>query len=219
MGTRTSANVSDATTLQFQFLHNGEPYDAYTVGSVTIHASEADAIADDNIIQTIPSYAITRADTGLYTYVVDILSTEGIYYDKIFITPTDGANEIFFINEFFVEESPPTASICYVTGTILDEQGDPFESVRVYARPTTIPTLLETSSGIVALTYSPQSTITDSNGYFRLQLIRSLLYNVIIKEIGLQDTITVPDDSSVNLFSLLGVTVQASTTPADTNWT
>jgi hypothetical protein len=219
MGTRTTANVSEKTTLEFQFLHNGEPYDAYEITKVTIHGSEADAIADTGIYQTIPSYSITRKGVGLYEYIVDELTVEGIYYDKIFVTPADDISTIFFINEFYVEEVPPTATGCYVSGTIMDEEGEPFEGVRVYAMPSTIPAIIETSTGNIAIAVSSVNTVTDSNGYFRLLLIKTLSYNITIKEIGLKDTIIVPDSSNTDLFSLLGASIQGTIVPSDTDWT
>ncbi|GEM_PF-4822685 len=219
MSERYTANVSESTTLEFQFLRAGTAYDAYSVNKVTIHSLYADAVSNSNIVETISSGSITRVTTGLYQYTASIITTPGTYFDKIFLTPTDGGTEISFINTFYVSSESVSTNECNVYGTILDSTGEAFEGVRIYAIPTTVPAFISTSTGLVAIGYEPRSTVTDSNGYFTLALLRNLSFNITIKEIGLRDTITVPDDSSVNLFSLLGATVQASTTPADTNWT
>lgn len=219
MSERYTANVSESTTLEFQFLRAGTAYDAYSVNQVTIHSSYADAASDSNIIETISSGSITRVTTGLYQYTAAIISTAGTYFDKIFLTPTEGGTEISFINTFYVSSESVTTTECNIYGTILDSTGEAFESVRIYAIPTTIPALISTSSGLVAISYEPRSTVTDSSGYFTLALLRNLSFNITIKEIGLRDTITVPDSDSANLFSLLGLTIQSSSSPADTDWT
>ncbi len=217
MGTRETANTNTSTTLQFQFLSQGIPYDAYSVDQVTIHASEEDAINNENIIQTIPSYSIVHTSTGLYTYVVNTISTEGVYYDKIFITPTSTVSQIYFINDFFVSVAI-ISTTCNVTGTIIDYAGNPIEGVRIYAIPTTIPAIVQTSTGVLAMTTSTQETVTDINGYFRLGLLRNVSFNIVIKEIGLQNTVMIPNSESTDLFSLLGIQVQASSGPSNTDW-
>ena len=87
MSERYSASTLTTTTLEFQFLRGGDAYDAYSVDSVSIYSSYADAQSESSPIQTITSSSITRVSTGLYQYEVAIISTAGTYFDKIFITP------------------------------------------------------------------------------------------------------------------------------------
>ena len=218
MSERYTANTSESTTLQFQFLHAGSAYDAYSVNNVTIHSSYSDAAADSNILETITSASIARISTGLYEYTASILTTAGTYFDKVFLTPTEGGSEISFINTFYVSSESVTTTECNIYGTILDSEGEAFEGVRIYAIPTTIPALIETSTGIIAVSYEPRSVLTDSDGYFTIALLRSVQFNITIKEIGLKDTITVPDSDSANLFSLLGETVQTISGHSGTDW-
>jgi hypothetical protein len=219
MSERYSASTLTTTTLEFQFLRGGDAYDAYSVDSVSIYSSYADAQSESSPIQTITSSSITRVSTGLYQYEVAIISTAGTYFDKIFITPTDGGTQINFINTFYIVSESTSPTQCNIYGSIIDSEGEPYVGVRVYAVPTTIPALVETSTGIVAVTYEPRSTITDADGYFTLSLVRSLSFNVTIKEIGLKDTVTIPDSDSANLFSLLGETVQTTSGHSGTDWT
>jgi len=104
MGDRWSASTTEATTLEFQFLKNGSPFDALSVRQVTIHDSYDNAVANTGIIQTITAAEITKIDTGRYQYEANIIATEGTYFDKIFVTPYTGAVEISFINTWDVTD-------------------------------------------------------------------------------------------------------------------
>jgi hypothetical protein len=203
MGTRDSANISETTILQFQFLHDGNPYDAFSVNSVTVYASEADAISGSNILQTIPSYSITRMDIGLYEYTVNLLTTEGIYYDKISITPTVTSSAIFFINEFYISDTPPTTSICYITGTIVSGDGEGMEGVSISATPFDSPALISGTG--IALAPSVVSIVTTSTGSFELSLLRNVRFTVHIPEIGFKETILVPALESISLWGLTDI--------------
>lgn len=105
MGDRWSAVTTEATTLEFQFLKNQQAYDALSVRQVTIHASYDDAVNNTGIIQTITAAEITKIDTGRYQYVVNVISTEGSYFDKIFLTPSAAnPSEMSFINTWDITE-------------------------------------------------------------------------------------------------------------------
>lgn len=219
MSERYTANIAETTTLQFQFLHGGHAYDAHSVNSVTIHSSYANAVNDSGIIETISSGNITRLDTGLYEYTAAIISTPGTYFDKIFLLPTSTGTEISFINTFYVVSESVSPTQCNIYGTIIDSTGEAFEGIRIYAIPTTIPAIIQTSTGITAVTYEPRSVVTDLDGYFTISLVRNLSFNITIKEIGLKDTIIVPDSDSADLFSLLGQTIQSVQGYSGTSWT
>ena len=103
-GTRYNATTNQLIDLYFLSTLNGQPWDIEAAGGdfekVEIYASEADALAETNKIETITT--IVKQDTGLYKYTVAALTNPGTYYDKVFIIPRSGATEFKAINFFTV---------------------------------------------------------------------------------------------------------------------
>jgi len=192
--------------------------DAYHITHVTIHPTQDDADANTNIIQTITSTGITKTATGIYEYTAAILSTSQTYYDKIFIIPIENASPISFVNSFVVAEPdysgglPGAPGTCDITGTIVDHNGEPLICGRVYALPLNSPVIVG-NQGVYVF---PSMAYTTSTGEFSITLIRGVSFNVTIKEIGLSETIRVPEQATCELWSLIGVQTQADPTPADT---
>lgn len=204
MGTRYTANTLEPTLLSFQFIVNGVATDAYSVDKVTIHATRDDADADTGIIQTIVAGEITRTSTGTYTYTCNQLTTAKDYYDKVFITPNEGEEQITFVNTFIVSapsydiDLPGEPGTCKITGKIIDQDGQPLFCARVHA------ILVNPPSNFTQGVYIFHSThYVDENGYFELDLIRGGQFTIIIREIGLMETILVPDQASCDLWSLI----------------
>lgn len=109
-GTRNNSTTIQSTDLQFELLKNAIAQDAHSVRQVVIYPSFDDAVNETNAVQTITT--ILHTGTGLYAYTAGVLATPGTYYDKMFLTPDDGAPEITFINSFIIT--------AYSSGTGID---------------------------------------------------------------------------------------------------
>lgn len=121
MGDRWSAITTEATTLEFQFLKNKQPYDALSVRQVTLHATYDDAVNNTGVIQTITASEIIKLDTGRYQYVANVISTEGSYFDKIFLTASlANPSELSFINTWDVTEYTDETGV-QITGAYLQQ--------------------------------------------------------------------------------------------------
>jgi hypothetical protein len=117
--------------------------------------------------------------------------------------------------------------LCEVYGSLVDAQKEPLPSVLVFAscvehaRET-----LDTSTGeIIGIGTLPIHTVTTSTGSFSLDLIKKKTYRIVIRPLGYDRIITVPDAESVNLWTLSGSNVNTiittstgSTIVEDPNW-
>jgi hypothetical protein len=107
---------------------------------------------------------------------------------------------------------------CLLTGTLIRPDGTPAEGARIYATPATTPTYITTSTGTEGLVCLHRWTISETDGTFSLALVRNVNYVVTIQELALIETVTIPDSTTVNLFSLIGGPSQGEATPGDENW-
>lgn len=110
-------------------------------------------------------------------------------------------------------------AICTVTGKVVNGIEAPIAGAKVYALPAVTETTMA-DGRLVA--QSPTYVVTTSTGDFSLPLVQGMQVNIIIRETGLYETITVPTVSTATLPSLLGIsdTEDAGTTPTtgETNW-
>jgi hypothetical protein len=108
MGTRSDAIVGEATTLQFQFLKDGLNFEPFKALRVEIYPTYNDALNGTNIIETIAEANISTNGDGLLTYVASDVGegNDGAYFDKVFIEPTNGAQEWSHINNYTVRKAP-----------------------------------------------------------------------------------------------------------------
>ena len=206
MGNRYTANTIETTTLDFVLTKNGVSLDAHEINEVTIHATYEDAIANTNIIQTISSGSITHTSTGLYEYTAAIITTAGIKYDKIFLTPEDGGTEISFINTFNLVApiylgTPSTfPTTCLVSGKIQDGDGEGVIGVLVHAIPANFPSKITGTS--IAMSPDVITAVTTSTGYFELNLLRNTEFIVAINGIGFKEKVYIPDEETAILWNL-----------------
>lgn len=92
----------------------------------------------------------------------------------------------------------PSLQTCDIEDHVVDTQGNALENITVSAR-ILAPPQVQSGAGVAAEIVTAQ---TDSNGFFRLTLLRSVTADVIIPDIGYRRTILVPDAAQVNLFSI-----------------
>jgi len=103
-GTRTNSYTDVPTDLYFEFSQDNQLTDAYEVQKVEIYPSATDAANGTNLIETISSGSISNPSTGTYSYTAAILSTVGVYYDKVYAKPTVDLAVRTFTGNFFVRE-------------------------------------------------------------------------------------------------------------------
>jgi hypothetical protein len=92
---------------------------------------------------------------------------------------------------------------CSIIGKIVSGDGEAMEGVGIYATPFDSPSIV--SSTGYALSPSGVSIITSSTGEFELILIRNVRFTIHIPEIGLKETILVPDLSSASIWGLTDI--------------
>jgi hypothetical protein len=212
MGTRYAADILTPTTLSFIFLKGRVAYDAYSVDSVTIHDSYEDALADDNIIETITT--IDHTVIGTYVYEAEVLDTPGTYFDKVFVTPTSTGDQISFIGSFYVATQSESVDNCIVYGDLKYSNGDPVVSALVYAIPAGSPSISSTGYGISPV---PIQVYSNEDGLFEIVLMRNTYFIVTISSIGYRQKILVPDSSTYNLFTLSSISMNNSPMPVPVN--
>lgn len=95
--------------------------------------------------------------------------------------------------------TPVSPSLCTVYGTIQDLGGNAIENAAVTASLVSHPTIVS-STGI---SVESPATVTDSNGYFELTLLRTAVVNLEISAIGLRKQVTIPAAATVEFTTLL----------------
>ena len=92
---------------------------------------------------------------------------------------------------------------CKITGQVFTSRGEPLDGARIYVTPQAAPVLVVTSSGTQAVTCNPIGVFSELDGTFEIDLLRNVSFTVVIKEVGLVETILVPDQDTANLFTLI----------------
>jgi hypothetical protein len=225
MGDRFSASTLEATQLQFQFYRSAVKFDAFSVIKVAIYQSQEDANSDVNPVAEIFSEDITKTGIGLYSYIAPLITTEGTYFDKIYIVPVEGAQTISFVNSFSVHAFSGGVGggipLCSVFGKVSDAQGNPAVGEEICFTVNDIPSIEGTTmSGIIANSVTINA---DDNGSFSVPLIQGVTYRVHIRKIGYNSKIKIPVANSVNLWSLVNIPVisnpsNPSDPGSDPNW-
>lgn len=91
---------------------------------------------------------------------------------------------------------------CAVFGTITDASDVAIEGVIIQFVLANMPSVNATTGA--AIYQKPIECLTTSAGYFVANLTRNTDFVVIINSIGMKEKIHVPDENSVNLFTLTG---------------
>lgn len=108
---------------------------------------------------------------------------------------------------------------CLVTGTVVDGTEAPIIGAKVYLIPATSENVLS-DGRLVA--QSPVYAVTTSTGAFSIELIQGTQYEIIIREVGLQEIVGIPASATATLSSLLGIADTEDTTApsqtGETNW-
>ena len=89
-----------------------------------------------------------------------------------------------------------------LTGNLIDLHGDPLVNESVSARILSAPTLTGTSPNIGSVGSDMVGAQTDAVGFFALEVIQGAVIDVVIPATGYRRTLTVPSNSTDNLFEI-----------------
>lgn len=102
---------------------------------------------------------------------------------------------------------------CNVYGYIVDGADQPIEGIKIQFFPAAMPAVMASSGkGVHPITLS---CLTSSTGYFNIDLLVSTNFIVVINSFGMKEKIRIPDEASVNLFTLTSAESSGDDTPDD----
>jgi hypothetical protein len=113
-----------------------------------------------------------------------------------------------FIGQAVVQSSstytPGTISLTtnVLTGNLIDLSGNALVGESVSARIMSAPTIIGTSPNIGGIASNIVSTVTDSGGFFALELLQGAVVDITIPVINYRRTLTVPADTTDTLFDI-----------------
>jgi len=132
--------------------------------------------------------------SGVRQYVTPEL-TSGHYYIIFRSLGSIIQQEQIYVGGYLYNSLPET---CIVYGQIVDATGEPVQNTNIYFRPVTTSQIIDGS----ALSLSAVITRTDVNGEFAIELIRGAQVVVVIEATAYRKSITIPDQSSVDIKDL-----------------
>jgi hypothetical protein len=179
---------------------------------------------------TSPHPNIIETSPGIFQYTFSPVTESGIYYDKVYITPVPGGGEFTDSIEFSIRDisltyngTPQTQlhPTCRVYGTILKPDGQPMIGTRIVANITVFPARINSTD--FSMTQTKYITYTNEIGYFYLDLVRSVNYRILIRDILYDSYITVPNAENALLWSLsqtkeIGDDTTNDVTAGQTSW-
>jgi len=175
--------------------------------AVAPDATPTVAIVDSSAVST--ALTVTAGDTGIFTTLWTPIVTGEFTLTWTFLIDGDPYTDVEEVVVLEVTSStgsaatvvPPSigeGATCEVTATFLDARGDELSGVLVRFSPET-PTNQRTSHGFVAKELTETS---GSDGLLSMYLIRGLTGTVSVSGIGLVRRVTIPDASTIDLFTL-----------------
>jgi hypothetical protein len=133
-------------------------------------------------ITGVRSYTTPELDAGHYWI---IFKNGGTIYQQ----------EQIYVGGYLYNSLPDT---CIVYGTIVEATGEPLQNVNIYFKPIITSQIIDGS----ALSLATAITRTDVNGEFAIEIIRGAQVLVIIEATAYRKTVTIPDQSSVDIKDL-----------------
>jgi len=210
VATRYNAVKDEINVLSFQFKKNNVPFNAHQIIDVKVYSSYDNAVADTNIIETIPAGAVANPSTGLYQYPVGAIASPGTYYDVISLIPETGLGIKRYINSFYVQEYsselPFVEGKCTIYGFIRNSDGSPVKGATVMIKPV--------KHGIITtantlLTEKITKTRTNGAGAWSLSVFASSVsgtdYRISFsgRDLDISQIISVPNQNSVEWDNLV----------------
>jgi hypothetical protein len=150
------------------------------------------------------TYDVERSDDNGVTWTTVVEDTASTTY-----TDTEGTSLTFYRvrvhgssiwNPRFLGQTEATASSCMLFGYIRDASGSLFEGANVYIK---VPSERQFLTDAFYVTEEPVSEITSVGGYWSISLPRGLSVNIRIPIAKINETVTIPNQSTADLASLL----------------
>jgi hypothetical protein len=149
--------------------------------------------------------------SGVYEIVFSAteLNTEGTF---LYIVNSNGALPSpalrQYIGQAFIVDSasytPTQISLAtnVLTGNLIDLKGDPISNVAVSAKVLSSPSIMGSNPNIGGVTTAVISAETDNSGFFALEVLQGAVISISIPVVNYARTLTVPANSTDNLFEL-----------------
>lgn len=184
------------------------------------------------LIQTLtnPTPSIVESPAGVFTYTFSPVTVSGTYYDKVTIQPTPTSGIFTDSIRFQIRDTDlsfsgtPTTSLvntCRVYGNIVKPDGQPMIGTRVVANLTVFPSRINATN--YAMTQTRFETYTNELGYFFLDLVQSVNYRILIKDLLYDQYVNIPVQTSALLWGIgstqeIGDATTNDTTSGQTAW-
>jgi len=198
--TRDTALVDNPVLLESRFYDGEDLTDVHSISRVEIWKGPPD-LDSSTLVQTIyedsgifhsptediiTSTGITHTSTGVIQYTVDsrALDEKARYYDEVYFTPAEDAEEESVLGQFDANILGGVSSLgyqtCKLTGTITDATGEPVTGVQIkvnkhgFAEAQQDPLIV----------FRPQVRVTDAAGYFFIYVRTGIKLVASIPAIG-----------------------------------
>lgn len=206
---RLNQVINSPIVLNYTFYNNATITSPFSFNKVELYRLNSNNTG--TLIQTLtaPDPNIVETTPGNFQYTFSPVTTSGLYFDKIYLTPVSGGGEFVDSIEFQIRDvslsytgTPATQlhPTCRVYGTILKPDGQPLIGSRVVANITQFPARINSTD--YTMTQLKYTTYTNEVGYFYLDLVRSVNYRILIRDILYDTYITVPDAENSLLWSI-----------------
>jgi len=117
--------------------------------------------------------------------------------------------------------------LCEVYGKLVNGRKEPLPGIFIFASCVEhAKEVLDTSTGeVLGVGTHPSYSLSDETGSFKIDLIKQKQYRIVIRPIGYDRVVIIPNDDTVNLWTLSGVSINnvittstGTTIIGDPNW-
>lgn len=202
MGQNLIQNQINKVSVLLTLASSGMPATGLIFSDLTAQFSKNGA---SFVAKTLTNLNFIEIGFGFYTveFTAADCNTLGSFVLMLF-NATISPNPTPIVAQVVVAASASTAAsipVCSVIGHLTDLQGAPVADAAVSARILGMPTLLNTGVVGVGISDDLTSVKTDSNGFFSIDLARSVVVDILIPAINYRRTLTVPNLASAELFT------------------
>jgi hypothetical protein len=152
----------------------------YWSGTAWVGAEQP--LSTSSFITGVRSYTTPELDSGHYWI---IFKNGATVYQQ----------EQVYVGGYLYNSMPNT---CIVYGTLSDATGEPVQNTNIYFKPIITSQIIDGS----ALSLTSAIIRTDVNGEFAIELVRGAQVLIIVEATAYRKTVTIPDQSSVNIKDL-----------------
>lgn len=206
---RLNQTINTPIVLNYTFYQNSDIISPTSFIKVELY--KISSTGANTLVETLtnPTPSIVESTPGVFQYTFTAVTTSGLYFDKIYIQPTPTSGIFTDSIRFQIRDVPlefsgtPATNLhptCRVYGTIIKPDGQPMIGARVAANLTVFPSRINSTE--FSMTQTRFLTFTNELGYFYLDLVRSVNYRILIKDILYDNYVTIPATDKVLLWSI-----------------